>query len=76
MNPVLLALTLALGSQTQPTTIPEMWGVWCARCHAADGTGQIDEPTVTVVPMDFTDCKLTTGEPDASPRRRFRKTNS
>ena len=44
---------------------PEMWGAWCARCHAGDGSGKINEPTVTVVPMDFTDCKLATPEPDA-----------
>ena len=42
-----------------------MWGAWCARCHAQDGSGKIDEPTVSVEPMDFTDCKLTTAEPDA-----------
>lgn len=41
-----------------------MWDAWCARCHGQDGTGRISEPTVTVVPMDFTDCKVTTAEPD------------
>jgi hypothetical protein len=67
----LLTASLALaaqaggGGQTQPTTIPEMWGAWCARCHADDGSGKIKEPTVTVEPMDFTDCRLTTPEPDA-----------
>ena len=50
-----------------------MWGAWCARCHAADGTGKIDEPTVTVEPMDFTDCKLTTPEPDADWERAIAK---
>ena len=50
-----------------------MWGAWCARCHAADGTGKIDEPTVTVVPMDFTDCKVTTPEPDADWERAIAK---
>ena len=50
---------------TQPTTIPEMWDAWCARCHAADGSGQVDEPTITVEPMDFTDCQVATPEPDA-----------
>jgi mono/diheme cytochrome c family protein len=47
-----------------PTTIPEMWNAWCARCHARDGTGRVDQPTVTVEPMDFTDCKTTTAEGD------------
>ena len=59
--------------QPQPTTIPEMWGAWCARCHAQDGSGTIDEPTVTVQPMDFTDCKLTTAEPDADWERAIAK---
>ena len=61
VNPFLLAAAVIAGAQAaQPTTIPEMWGAWCARCHAQDGSGKIDEPTVTVEPMDFTDCKLTT----------------
>ena len=50
-----------------------MWGAWCARCHAQDGSGKIDEPTVTVVPMDFTDCKVTTPEPDADWERAIGK---
>lgn len=56
-----------------PTTIPEMWGAWCARCHAADGSGKVNEPTVTVVPMDFTDCHLTTPEPNADWERAIAK---
>jgi hypothetical protein len=65
VNSFVLAAALALGSQPAPSTIPEMWGAWCARCHADDGSGKISEPTVTVVPMDFTDCKVTSPEPDA-----------
>ena len=42
-----------------------MWDAWCARCHAADGSGKVQEPTITVEPMDFTDCKVTSPEPDA-----------
>jgi hypothetical protein len=65
-------LLIAFGSPAQaqeattPATIPEMWSAWCARCHAQDGTGKVAEPTVTVEPMDFTDCSLTTpeGDPD------------
>ena len=56
-----------------PTTIPEMWDAWCARCHAQDGTGKIAEPTVAVQPMDFTDCKVTTAEPDADWERAIAK---
>jgi len=60
-----LALAALSEGRQQPTTIPEMWSAWCARCHAEDGSGKIAEPTVTVEPMDFTDCKVTTPEPDA-----------
>ena len=85
MIPFLLAASLALSGAAPvkaamqqagaaaPTTIPEMWGAWCARCHADDGTGKVKEPTVTVVPMDFTDCKLTTAEPDADWERAVAK---
>lgn len=70
MNIFLLAASLAIQN---PTTIPEMWGAWCARCHAEDGPGQINEPTVTVEPMDFTDCKATSPEPDADWERAIAK---
>jgi hypothetical protein len=58
-------VVVALGSQAQPVTVPEMWDAWCGRCHAADGSGRVAEPTVTVEPMDFTACQVTTAEPDA-----------
>ena len=48
-----------------PSTSHEMYTAWCASCHAENGTGQVDVPTVTVEPMDFTDCSVTTPEPDA-----------
>jgi hypothetical protein len=48
-----------------PKTIPEMWSAWCARCHGNDGSGKVAEPTVTVEPLDFTDCKIASAEPDA-----------
>lgn len=54
-----------LATQPLPTTIPEMWDAWCARCHAQDGSGKVAEPTIAVEPMDFTDCKVTSPEPDA-----------
>jgi hypothetical protein len=49
-----------------PKTIPEMWDAWCSRCHGKDGSGKVDVPTITVTPMDFTNCSLTTpeGDPD------------
>lgn len=50
-----------------------MWNAWCARCHAEDGSGRINEPTVAVQPMDFTDCKVTTAEPDADWERAIAK---
>lgn len=66
-------LALTLSAQPQLTTIPEMWDAWCARCHAQDGSGKLDEPTVTVEPMDFTDCKITSPEPDADWERAIAK---
>jgi hypothetical protein len=67
------ALLLATALAQTPTTIPEMWKEWCARCHAENGSGKIAEPTVTVEPMDFTDCKVTTPEPDADWERAIAK---
>ena len=62
---VFALLLLGLTLQPQPTTIPEMWESWCARCHARDGSGKLDQPTITVEPMDFTDCRVASPEPDA-----------
>ncbi|MSO34996.1 MAG: cytochrome c [Acidobacteria bacterium] len=56
-----------------PTTVAEMWSAWCARCHADDGSGKVKEPTITVEPMDFTECKVTTPEPDADWARAIAK---
>jgi hypothetical protein len=50
-----------------------MWGAWCARCHADDGSGKVNEPTITVPPMDFTDCKVAAAEPDADWQRAIAK---
>jgi len=50
-----------------------MWGAWCARCHADDGSGKVNEPTITVQPMDFTDCKIASAEPDADWERAIAK---
>ncbi len=62
-----LALSIPASAQTPeiPKTIPEMWGAWCARCHGNDGRGKVTEPTVTVEPLDFSDCKIASAEPDA-----------
>jgi hypothetical protein len=67
-----LALLLTSLIATQ-ATIPQMWGEWCARCHAEDGSGKVSEPTITVEPMDFTDCKVTSAEPDADWERAIAK---
>jgi mono/diheme cytochrome c family protein len=48
-----------------PKTVPEMWDAWCSRCHGKDGKGKVDQPTVAVEPMDFTDCRVTTPEGDS-----------
>jgi cytochrome c553 len=50
-----------------------MWTAWCARCHADDGSGKMVEPTITVVPMDFTDCTVAAAEPDADWQRAIAK---
>jgi hypothetical protein len=71
VNAFVLAAALVLGGSQ--STIPEMWSAWCARCHAEDGSGKIAEPTVTVQPMDFTECKVTTAEPDADWERAIAK---
>jgi len=48
-----------------PLTVPAIWNEWCARCHARDGSGKVLQPTVKVVPMDFTECAIASAEPDA-----------
>ena len=63
----------ATSTHQVPSTVPEMWGAWCARCHADDGSGKVNEPTITVEPMDFTDCKVTSAEPDADWERAIAK---
>jgi hypothetical protein len=77
VNVMLLVATLALAQQPAsggaPATIAEMWSAWCARCHAEDGSGKVNEPTITVEPMDFTDCKVTSPEPDADWERAIAK---
>jgi hypothetical protein len=64
---VLLCAARSAAAQQQriPTTIPEKWNAWCARCHGLDGVGKVAVPTVPVEPMDFSDCKIATAEPDA-----------
>src|SRR5688572_3094579 len=62
---LLLAASLQLPASAAPSTIPEKWDAWCARCHAADGSGKVDSPTISVEPMDFTNCRIATAEPDA-----------
>ena len=39
-----LAFAAGLLTQPPPTTIPEMWDAWCARCHAPDGSGKVILP--------------------------------
>src|SRR6188508_1285631 len=61
---LMLAAPVGAQDRTAPTTIPEMWNAWCARCHGKDGKGKVAEPTVTVVPRDFTECKTAKSEGD------------
>jgi hypothetical protein len=64
----LLPVSVAAQTTTPPavpTTVPEIWNQWCARCHGRDGTGNVPQPTVKVVPMNFTECEIASAEPDA-----------
>ena len=61
----ILAAVPAAAQTAAPTTVPEMWDAWCARCHAKDGSGKVCAPTVTVEPMDVTDWRIACAEPDA-----------
>jgi mono/diheme cytochrome c family protein len=47
-----------------PTTGRDMYRDWCAVCHGADGTGRSTSRPMTQPPMDFTDCRLASSEPD------------
>jgi mono/diheme cytochrome c family protein len=55
---------IAIAAQT-PQTGAEMYRAWCAVCHGDDGTGRATTRTLRIAPIDFTDCRLTTAEPDA-----------
>lgn len=57
-------LSLPLHAQA-PSTIPDMWNAWCARCHAPDGSGRMADRPVATDPLDFTDCRVASAEPDA-----------
>jgi hypothetical protein len=63
--PFLLLLCSVPAAAQTPSTIPEMWNAWCARCHGQDGSGKVATPTISVEPMDFTACRIATAEPDA-----------
>ena len=47
-----------------PTEPDEMYGAFCAVCHAEDGSGRVDNPALDAEPMDFADCAVATPEPD------------
>ncbi len=55
----------ALASAQTDGTLSEMFRAWCAPCHAEDASGRVPNPTVKTKPIDFTDCKASTPEPDA-----------
>jgi len=64
-----LAIQVAAQESSFPSSKPSsgraMYQEWCAVCHGEDGRGRPPEPRVKTVPMDFTDCRLTTAETDA-----------
>jgi hypothetical protein len=61
---VLTAVAVSAPAHGQvPGSVPEIYGQWCARCHGPDGSGKVAVPTVKTEPLDFTDCRVATGEP-------------
>ncbi len=61
---VFLVLAPSPVSSQIPSDPAEMFGAFCAVCHAEDGTGQVFNPAIDTEAMDFTDCGLSTPEPD------------
>ncbi len=57
--------TSAAAAGQIPSEPSEMYEVLCTVCHGSDGTGTIANPAINAEPMDFTDCAVTTPEPDA-----------
>ena len=42
-----------------------MYRLWCQPCHGANGTGRFEGRPVRTTPLDFSDCRVATPEPDA-----------
>jgi mono/diheme cytochrome c family protein len=59
-----LALSAVPAGAQVPAEPREMYRVWCAACHAADGTGRAPDRPVRATPLDFTDCRRATAESD------------
>jgi mono/diheme cytochrome c family protein len=59
---VLLVATHAFAQG--PQTGRDMYRDWCAVCHADDGTGRSPRRPVAQAPIDFTDCRMASSEPD------------
>ena len=62
---VVVAVARAAVVAQGPQTGAEMYQAWCAVCHGDDGRGRVPARALRTPPMDFTDCRLTTAEPDA-----------
>lgn len=64
-----LLVSASVAAQDGQVQIPgspaELYGAWCAKCHAEDGSARVPVATVKSVPRDFTNCRLATGEPDS-----------
>jgi len=64
--PLAIVLTLSSRLAAQiPATAVEMYRSWCAVCHGEDGAGRPPARPVKSPPLDFTNCRLATAEPDA-----------
>ena len=52
-------------AQERPQNAGDMYRQWCAVCHGANGNGDMPSRPVRTEPLDFSDCAVSTREPDA-----------
>lgn len=62
-----------VGLAQVPDTGAGMYRAWCAVCHGDDGAGRGTARALRTPPIDFTDCRLTTAEPDVDWRLVIRR---
>ena len=60
----LTILVPPLAASQVPSDPAETFQKFCSACHGTDGTGRTDNLALATRPMDFTNCSVTTAEPD------------